>query len=78
MFKDCKTGGYNLEKSHACNQRLNTLILLIAFAYSCAIFQGKRIQEMGIQKYVGRTTESGQQDCDIVAFGLDYMVNPGY
>ena len=23
MFKDCKTGGYNLEKSHANNQRLN-------------------------------------------------------
>jgi hypothetical protein len=22
MFKDCKTGGYNLEKSHANNQRL--------------------------------------------------------
>lgn len=30
MFKDCKTGGYNLEKSHANNQRLNSLILLIA------------------------------------------------
>jgi hypothetical protein len=28
MFKDCKTGGYNLEKSHANNQRLNSLILL--------------------------------------------------
>jgi len=23
MFKDCKTGGYNLEKSHANNQRLS-------------------------------------------------------
>jgi hypothetical protein len=40
MFKDCKTGGYNLEKSHACDERLKTLILLIAFAYTCAIFQG--------------------------------------
>jgi hypothetical protein len=37
MFKDCKTGGYNLEKSHAGDERLNTLILLIALAYSCAI-----------------------------------------
>jgi len=36
MFKDCKTGGYNLEKSHANNQRLNSLILLMAIAYSCA------------------------------------------
>jgi hypothetical protein len=36
MFKDCKTGGYNLEKSHANNQRLNSLILIMAIAYSCA------------------------------------------
>jgi hypothetical protein len=33
MFKDCQTGGYNLEKIHANNQRLTTLILLIAIAY---------------------------------------------
>lgn len=60
MFKDCKTGGYNLEKSHACDERLKTLILLIAFAYTCAIFQGDKIKRMGIQKYVGRLTESGR------------------
>lgn len=57
MFKDCKTGGYNLEKSHANNQRLNSLILLIAIAYSCAVLQGQKIKTMGIQKYVGRLTE---------------------
>ena len=57
MFKDCKTGGYNLEKSHANNQRLNSLILLIAIAYSCALLQGQKIKRMGIQKYVGRLTE---------------------
>jgi hypothetical protein len=44
MFKDCKTGGYNIEKSHASSERLKTLILLRAFAYSCAILQGKKIQ----------------------------------
>jgi hypothetical protein len=60
MFKDCKTGGYNLEKSHANNQRLNSLILLIAIAYSCAILQGQKIKTMGIQKYVGRLTECGR------------------
>jgi hypothetical protein len=52
MFKDCKTGGYNLEKSHASTERLKTLILLIAFAYTCATLQGKEIQKLGIQKYV--------------------------
>jgi hypothetical protein len=57
MFKDCKTGGYNLEKSHANNERLKNLILLIALAYSCAILPGQKIKRMGIQKYVGRLTE---------------------
>lgn len=41
MFKDCKTGGYNLESTHADNQRLMTLILLIAIAYTCAILAGR-------------------------------------
>jgi hypothetical protein len=58
MFKDCKTGGYNLEKSHANNDGLKNLILLIALAYTCAVFQGQRIKDMGIQKYIGRLTES--------------------
>ncbi len=57
MFKDCKTGGYNLEKSHAADQRLISLILLIAIAYSCAVLAGKKIKNMGIQKYLGRIKE---------------------
>ena len=32
----------------------------MAIAYSCAILQGKKIKNMGIQKYVGRLTESGR------------------
>jgi hypothetical protein len=57
MFKDCKTGGYNLEKSHANNERLQKLILLMALAYSSAILQGQKIKHQGIQKYVSRLTE---------------------
>ena len=57
MFKDCKRGGYNLEKNHACDDRLNTLILLIALAYSCTILQGRKLKLMGIQKYIGPVTE---------------------
>ncbi len=59
MFKDCKSGGYNLERSHANNQRLSSLILLIAIAYSCAVIQGQKIKTMGVEKYVGRLTEYG-------------------
>ena len=58
MFKGCKTGGYNLEKSYACDDRLKNLILLIALAYSCAILQGHKLKLMGIQKYIGPLTES--------------------
>lgn len=60
MFKDCKTGGYNLENSQACSRRLSSLILLIAIAYTCAVFQGATIKQMGEQKYVSRQTEKGR------------------
>jgi hypothetical protein len=70
MFKDCKTGGYNLEKSHANNQRLSSLILLIALAYSCAIVQGQKIKAMGVQKYVGRLTECGRSICRPSSFWI--------
>jgi len=59
MFKDCKTGGYNLEKSYANNHPLNSLLLLIAIAYSGALLHGQKIKTMGIPKYVGRLTEYG-------------------
>jgi hypothetical protein len=60
LFKDCKTGGYNLENSQACSRRLSSLILLIAIAYTCAVFQGTRIKQMDHQKYVSRQTEKGR------------------
>lgn len=60
MFKDCKTGGYNLERSHACDQRLKSLILLVAIAYSCAILRGRKIKAMAIQKYVCQIQELGR------------------
>jgi hypothetical protein len=53
MFKDCKTGGYNLEKSHANNQRLKSLILLIAIAYSCTPPPGQKNQKYGNSKICG-------------------------
>jgi len=42
------------------DRRLNSLILLIAIAYSCAVIQGRKIQIRGFQKYVGRLTECGR------------------
>jgi hypothetical protein len=54
IFKDCKTGGYNFENCHACNDRLKSLVLLIAIAYTCAILKGRQIKQMGVHKYIGR------------------------
>ena len=60
MFKDCKTGGYNLEDSQASPERLSRLILLIALAMTSAWLQGKRTKLQGQQKYVCRLTEPGR------------------
>ncbi len=58
MFKDCKTGGYNLEGSRANPQRLTNLILLIALAYTASVIKGKSIKNLGAQKYIARLTEA--------------------
>ncbi len=58
MFKDCKTGGYNLEGSRASTQRLTNLILLIALAYTTSVIQGKSVKNSGFQKYVSRLNEA--------------------
>lgn len=57
MFKDCKTGGYNLESSHTQGQRLIALILLMTIAYTCATQAGRTCRNMGLQKYLGRQQE---------------------
>ncbi len=57
MFKDCKSGGYNLEASKACVERLTSLVLLIALAYTCAGLRGQAIKSSGQQKYIGRLKE---------------------
>ena len=60
MFKDCKTGGYNLEGSKASSDRLIRLILLIAFAMTSAWLQGRKTKLQGQQKYVCRLQEKGR------------------
>lgn len=62
MFRDCKSGGYNLEATQVCEKRLNTLILLIAIAYTSAIIQGGEIKQKGVQKYTCRVKEPGRAE----------------
>ena len=58
MFRDCKSGGYNLEKCKGNNQRLLSLILLIAIAYTCTIQKGKNIAFKRVKEYVCRLSEN--------------------
>ncbi len=60
MFRYFKSGGYNLEDTNVAGERLISLILLITLAYSSATFQGRKIKNLGVQKYVGRVKESGR------------------
>ena len=54
MFKDCKSGGYNLEGSSASIQRLTNLVLLIAIAYTFSTLKGQSLLRKGQKEYVGR------------------------
>ncbi len=62
MFKDCKSGGDNLENCKASKERLTRIVLLIAQAYTCAGLQGQRIKRLGQQKYVNRLQELSRID----------------
>lgn len=58
MFKDCKSGGYNLEGCYACQPRLSAIVLLIAIAYTTAIIQGINIKTSGCERYICRPKEA--------------------
>jgi Transposase DDE domain len=58
MFRDWKTGGYDLEKTQVSEVRFIGLLVLLTIAYSQTSWQGREIKKMGLQKYIGRTTES--------------------
>ncbi len=57
MFKDCKTGGYNLERTWVNETRFLALVLLVAIAYTLATFNGESIQQTSARHYVCRTIE---------------------
>ncbi|MBA4456803.1 transposase, partial [Cylindrospermopsis raciborskii CS-506_B] len=54
FFKDCKTGGYNLEDTKVNETRFLALVLLIVIAYSLATMYGQRMKKLGIETYAGR------------------------
>ena len=61
MFRDYKSGGYNLEGTGLQGQRLMLVILLIALAYTSAIIQGTALPIKGSKKYVSRPKEPNRK-----------------
>ena len=57
MFKDCKSGGYNLEDTLVNTERFLALVLVIAIAYSLATCQGLLLKQLGVQVYATRLQE---------------------
>jgi len=72
MFRDCKKGGYNLEGSGLRGERLIKMILLMAIAYSCAIFQGTEIKNKQVQKYVYRCSQARKKYRKRSTFGVGF------
>jgi Transposase DDE domain len=70
MFRDCKLGGYHLEGSKALTPRLNSLVLLIAIAYTGSCLQGNEYRSTSISKYIGRDKKLRSDTSDTSRFWL--------
>jgi hypothetical protein len=70
MFRNYKTGGYNIEGTSLKGERLVRIILLIALADTSAIFQGNEIQKMQIQKYISRRKDKRSKYRRRSTFGI--------
>jgi len=70
MFRDYKIGGYNIEGTGLKGERLIKIILLMAIAYSSAIFQGREIQKKQVQKYISRSKKPRKKYRRRSTFGI--------
>jgi hypothetical protein len=57
MFRDFKTGGYDIERTSLKGNRLINMILLMTRSYLEGIFQGIETRKKQVQKYVSRRKE---------------------
>ena len=70
MFRDYKTGGYNIEGTSLKGERLLRMILLIALAYTSAIFQGNEVQKMQVKQYISRRKDKRSKYRRRSTFGI--------
>jgi hypothetical protein len=57
MFRDFKTGGYNIEDIRVDDSRIIAMLALVFIAYFTATGVGQTIKHQGYQKYLGRMEE---------------------
>lgn len=57
MFRDFKSGGYDIEGSYVDNNRLISLMILVTLAYTSSIMCGQKIKQKGASKYAVRPRE---------------------
>lgn len=69
MFRDCKSGGYNLEGTGLTGDRLIKIILLMTICYSRDIVEGTIVKRKNLQKYVSRAKEPQRTYCRRSTFG---------
>jgi hypothetical protein len=69
---DCKSGGYNLEGSGLKGDRLIKMIVLMAIAYTWAIFQGTKIHTLQVQKYISHYSEPRKNYRRRSTFGVGF------
>lgn len=60
MFRDCKSGGYNLEKLRMHSDRFHRLLIVLAIAMSVAVVQGIELTRRGVQRYVTRRSQEAR------------------
>ncbi|MEG4015809.1 MULTISPECIES: hypothetical protein [unclassified Microcoleus] len=70
MFRDCKTGGYDLEGMSLKGNRLINMILLMTLAYTWAIFQGTELKKKQVLEYVSRRKKTKKKYRRRSTFGI--------
>lgn len=58
MFRDCQSGGYNMESTRVDSTRFLALVLLITFAYWLATLGGHEWEANHLVAYLGRSEKT--------------------
>jgi hypothetical protein len=77
MFRDCKSGGYNLEGTGLTGDRLIKIILLMTISYSYDIIEGSIIKEKMYKNMFLVARNPKELIADVVHSGLGMIANSG-